>query len=237
MPIRTPAQNQKGETSDRYAWVGDHFVFITVSDDLNPSVMHKLVDIYGSISRSYLEVLGDSLPGNDTFGGRGAMVEDDTQGSALSASFGSTHYGVVSWVFSRIYGSAAERDECDDVGFYWALSVNHWRHGSQLTPADSPFTDAFFGGFGMSMRILAGEALAQKFAAFKVHGGSECRGQIEELLKSYLADPALTIENTLGARTVPANQYNLGAGDFLAAFCLRLCQDNGGDAFAGKALE
>ncbi len=233
-PVKTPGRNYKGEPVDQFAWVGDHFVFLTVSDQLKPEVMGKLVDMYGTISQFYRDALQDEIGTAPDYQGRAMLIEDATCGGPLNASYGSAVCRVVPVVFGRIYGAAVDRDELEDWGFYWALSVNHWNYGAQLIPKDSPYSDAFGGGFGVVMRLLTYEVLAGKFATFKMHGGPELRSDTEALLDLYLSDPKLNFENTFGAKKAPKNPKNLGVGDFCAAFCLRLCRDNGGPSFNGK---
>ena len=162
-----------------------------------------------------------------------STAEDETVTVSWTTGIGHGKVWVKPADFRAFYNGVAERGEYPAVWFR-AFGINNWYYTTQLNPSGATPIDAFRSGYCVLMRSLAVERIGIKLSPMKGKSAEDLRKAIDGMLELYLADPKLNFGNTLAIGKATLNPAELGAADLFAAFCLRLCKENGGPAFNAK---
>jgi len=154
---------------------------------------------------------------------RSTIARVDKTCGAACGYIGWTGIEIMNTFFDRFYDDLEKRGEYGQEPFY-EFGRNYWFYSDQLEYAES---DPIVTGYAVFMRFMAMDYLQLKGANFWSWTFDEFRSEVKELLKTYLADPSYTWENTL-AKGQGLRNTQLGATDLFASFCFYIFDNHGG---------
>lgn len=230
--------NKAGIVVDRFAWKGKQAAVLTVSAGLDAAVMSRLIDDYDRVYDYYREITRREPRKTTDVGQLAITAEDDTSSSGgvstngMSTVVGLAKIWAVSSSFAALYQSFATQGE-HSVTWFREFGLNTWYYAPQLSPSGIGYMDFFPSGYCVLMQTMAARKLALKIPMRRGREPSWDRA-LSALLDSYIADTNSNYANTLAVGKAPDNSSSFEAPELFAAFCLRLCDDHGGDAFLTK---
>jgi len=221
------------ESVQRFAWVGQNVVFLTVRGDLDPEVMGKLCSTFDKVYDFYRGATDREPSSAKTYEGRTTIAEVENTCGACCGILGKTGIEMGPDYFRGLYDGVAQRNEYDQ-SLPYEFGRNFWFYSPQLAYQEGADSGSVITGYAVFMRFLALDAAGVKVGPFGGYSGDEFRGEVENLVDLYVSDPSLSWENTLKIGKAPQNRMGLGGADLFASFCLRLCRDFGGPSYAGR---
>lgn len=233
-PTRAPAAPYVsffGETYDLTPWQGSNIVYLTQRDDLDPSVMGRIVSATDAAYGVYQTFTGrEPTPfAPTTLNGRSTIAEvpDGATCGAGCGYLGLTGIELASPYFRILYDRVAADGLYDQAVFY-ELGRNFWFYQSQLGALD-PFVT----GFAIANRFVSMGEADLPGAPFNGIPFEEFQNSItSDLLDIYFGTPGANWENTLGQNRAPTNPFGWGAPDLAASFFYSIYSDNGLNGYA-----
>ena len=182
-PVAVKYTSFNGEAVDRFAWLGKHVAFQTVSKDLDAAVMAKLLQHI----RQGLRILSRCHPAR-------ADQAQDVRGPSDHLGDSRTPAGpaAATWVrrASRSCRAASKtsikalrkHDEIDQALPY-EFGRNFWLYSQQLAPRRGAYADAIITGYAVFMRFMAVEAAGRRSVPF---AAKAARGSAPRLNGSWI---------------------------------------------------
>jgi hypothetical protein len=223
----------ENEQLQRFAWLGRRVALLTVREDLDPAVMAKLCSTFDKVYEFYREATGREPAKAKQYEDRVTVAEVEKTCGAGCGYLGATGIELMPGCFRELYDGVAKHNEYDQALPY-EFGRNFWFYSPQLAYKKEADAGSVITGYAVFMRFPALDAAGVKLGPFRNRSGDEFRREVERLVDLYVADPALTWENTLKRGAAPPNPMDLNGTDLFASFCFRLCRDHGGPKFAAR---
>ena len=217
-----------GVTMSLFKWEGNKVTILSRNSNLNGETMFKWLKAMDITYGYYKNCTGrePSINPPNYINNRTTIADVTTTCGAGCAYLGTTGIELQNTYFDVMYNAINNNNQYDQVVFY-EFGRNFWFYGNQLAyKTNDPITT----GYAVFMRFMAIEATGVNGAPFGSSSFPTFRGNVENLINTYLADASLNWANTLGINQgVPKS--GLGATDLFASFCFRLRRDYGGETF------
>lgn len=214
-----------GVEYERYSWEGEKIALLTETNDLDPVVMKRWLAGVDAAYNYYAKCTGRDphSDGMDTYiNGRSTIASVPETCGAGCGYLGATGVEIMTGLFTETYQQIRGDDQFNQVLFY-ELGRNFWFYSDQLAYKEN---DPVVTGYAVFMRFVVVEAANLQGAPFSNWTFPEFRNVVRGLLDKYLANTALTWENTLG---IGAGYPDvLGGTDLFASFCFHLMEHYGG---------
>lgn len=229
-PTQVTYRTFKGEKTTLYAWTGQHVAFLTIRQDLDPSIMTKLCATFDKVYNFYVHTTGTTPKPRGLHDGRVSIAEVENTCGAGCGHLGATGIELMPQSFQLLYDGVKERDAYDQVLPY-EFGRNFWFYSDQLGYRDGDKDNAVVTGYAVFMRFAAIEAAGVALGPFRGRSGTDFRNEVIRLVDLYEADPSLTWDNTIKIDRAPANPMQLNGTDLFAGFCFQLAKQHGGPVF------
>jgi hypothetical protein len=239
-PTATTFKTFRGVTENLFAWPGKKIAVLTLSQNLDPAVMRKMIDGLDAAWVYYEKTTGNDPYLLLSYRGLDLIAEvptapDTACGGAACSYVGSTGTEIMSQYLQILYNDIAQANVYDQVLFY-EFGRNFWFYPLNLSYQPPDDNDCVVTGYAVFMRYasLEGIGLTGGFDAYKGLNGAAGYEQIladtQAIVDTYVGNTTLTWANTLKV----GNSPDLGCTDLFASFVLRLKRDYGGEGFVQK---
>ena len=214
------------DTMNLFAYEGAKTMILSNTPNRDSVTMQKWLASMDGAYEYYSQCTGrepNFFTGFTYVNDRSTIARVDKTCGAACGYIGWTGIEIMNTFFDRFYDDLETRGEYGQEPFY-EFGRNYWFYSDQLEYAES---DPIVTGYAVFMRFMAMDYLQLKGANFWSWTFNEFRSEVKELLKSYLADPSYTWENTL-AKGQGLRNTQLGATDLFASFCFYMFDIHGG---------
>ncbi|MCP3915302.1 MAG: hypothetical protein GY711_07085 [bacterium] len=210
----------KGQDRQLYPWTGEHIVFLTQANDLDPGAMAGLIEVFDGIWSFYAEATGRRPRKFKEHEGKAIIaVEPDTCGAGCGY-LGYTGIELMPDYFTHLYETFRDSGEIDQVLPY-EFGRNFWFYGEQLEYHGKQNTGTITTGYAVLMRFWALEAVERSVGPFQGAPGVVFTETIHGLVDEYESSKKASWKNTLLKGRGVANRLNLGATDLFASLLMR----------------
>jgi len=205
------------DTMNLFAYEGAKTMILSNTPNRDSVTMQKWLASMDGAYEYYSQCTGrepNFFTGFTYVNDRSTIARVDKTCGAACGYIGWTGIEIMNTFFDRFYDDLEKRGEYGQEPFY-EFGRNYWFYSDQLEYAES---DPIVTGYAVFMRFMAMDYLQLKGANFWSWTFDEFRSEVKGLLKTYLADPSYTWENTL-AKGQGLRNTQLGATDLFASFC------------------
>lgn len=220
------------KTYNLYSWEGKYVAILMRNNNLDATTMFNWVHTMDSCYSWYKSVTGkEPIKYAPTYLDNHTTIADvATTCGAGCGYLGFTGVEMQNVYTDRMYNFILQNNEYDQELFY-EFGRNFWFYGDQLAyKTNDPVTT----GYAIFMRFMAMDAVKVNPAPFNNTPWITFRTDLEDLVNIYQNNSSYNWNNTLGVSAGVNNPLNLGAGDLLASFLIRLQRDYGGNAFVNS---
>ena len=214
------------DTLNLYAYSGEKTILLSDKNDHDSLIMQQWLASMDGAYLYYTLCTGrepNFFTGFTYVNDRSTIARVDKTCGAACGYIGWTGIEIMNTFFDRFYDDLEKRGEYGQEPFY-EFGRNFWFYSDQLEYTEN---DPIVTGYAVFMRFMAMDYLKLKGAKFWSWTFDEFRGEVNGLLKTYLADPSYTWENTL-AKGQGLRNTQLGATDLFASFCFYMFDNHGG---------
>jgi hypothetical protein len=212
-----------GAVVELYPYVGAHIALLVPIAYYEPVVLSRITEAIDRAYRYYWQATGREPLYGLTFQGRTTVaVVPSACGGSGCGNVGATGIELQTQAFEELFYAVKERNQFEQLVFF-ELGYNFWFYEEKIA---YPTGDSVATGYAVFMRFMAMEAAGVAGAPFGGVAFADFEREVKSALVSYLADPALTWENTLQVGQSPVGS----SADLFAAFLFAL-RERYGDEF------
>lgn len=216
----------QGATLNLFKYEGVNTMILANSNTLNATAMNNWLQATDGTYNFYYNATG-KYPicyAKTCFNGKATIARVDATCGPSCGYLGFTGIELLNTDFDNTYTRILNDNQYDQA-FFFEFGRNFWYYDKQLKYTSN---DAIVNGYAVFMRFMAIESLGLNGAPYNGKiDFSTYRSQVQNLRNTYMANPNLNWENTLGSNLGVPNS-GFVAADLFASFCFYLKENYGG---------
>ena len=223
-------QSFDNETIQLYPWEGKKVVVMTVSKNLDPIIMGRILTALDLSYATYNELTNFTPVSAKSYNGKLLIAEIPQNLKNCGAGcgyLGATGIQIYDKYFLKLYEDVKNRNQFDQVLFY-ELGRNFWDYSNWNQRLAFKENDSVVTGFAVLMRFVTMVENDIPISDFNSYTGVQFLETVRKLAQIYLSTPNFAFSNTFAIQKSPGE---LGTTDLWASVMMDFAKRYGGENF------
>ncbi len=223
-------QSFDNEIIQLYPWEGTKVVVLTVSKNLDPIIMGRILAALDMSYATYNELTNFTPVNAKTYNGKLVIAEIPQASKSCGAGcgyLGATGIQIYDQYFFKLYEGVRTKNQFDQVLFY-ELGRNFWNYSKWNSRLAFKENDSVVTGFAVLMRFVTMAANDIPISDFNSYSGEEFLDTVRNLAKIYLSNTSFAFSNTFAVQKSPGE---LGTTDLWASIMMDFARRSGEKVF------